>query len=102
MSPLIILLLEIRTKKNKEQTSNKRFAQFIWFSILTTFQSKTLGEKLDIYVTDYKYILSFFDNNIRRYLPHDPHKETTILGEELDDFLREFVSSVHTEDQVFK
>ena len=30
-------------KKNKEQTSNKRFAQFTWFSILTTFLSKTLG-----------------------------------------------------------
>ena len=56
-------------------------------------------------MTDYKYILIFFNNNFifaSRSAINIPYKEKTILGEELDDFLREFVSSVHTEDQVFK
>ena len=56
-------------------------------------------------MTDYKYILDFFNNNFifaSRSAINIPYIERTILGEELDDFLREFVSSVHTEDQVFK
>ena len=56
-------------------------------------------------MTYYKYILDFFNNNFifaSRSAINIPNKEKTILGEELDDFLREFVSSVHTEDQVFK
>ena len=85
--------------------------QTIYFD---NFLTTTLGEELDEYVKDYRLLqiydrlqiyFGFFQNNFifaSRSAINIPYKEKTILGEELDDFLREFVSSVHTEDQVFK